>query len=289
MLPIATVQGVKNGISTGMIIDLSDYLKKTEGVTKDEFTSLENTVSGKLDTEPQHKHDISDVKDLREELDSKYDTSKKYPHNVILSDTEKIAYIESPKVQRLEVAMNSAVDGYNFYVDDSNGDLMIVSPSSTLIATYSIASNSWNFGGVNINDVTTHQEVLENHTEALTAVCHATLVNINDIKETNTKVAAVETRIDEHIPQSNASITNHQEVLENHTEALTAVCHATLVNINDITETNTKITSVESIINDYIAKTNAVLKNHYDALLALCEKHGMVDSNTGDGDQITPN
>ena len=50
MLPIATVQGVKNGISTGMIIDLSDYLKKTEGVTKDEFTSLENTVSGKLDT-----------------------------------------------------------------------------------------------------------------------------------------------------------------------------------------------------------------------------------------------
>ena len=271
------------------MIDLSEYMMKKDAATKTELDSLTTIVANKLDATPQHKHDISDVKDLREELDSKYDTSKKYPHNVILSDVDTIAYIESPKVQRLEVAMNSAVDGYNFYVDDSNGDLMIVSPSSTLIATYSIASNSWNFGGVNINDVTSHQEVLENHTEALTAVCHATLVNINDIKETNTKVAAVETRIDEHIPQSNASITSHQEVLENHTEALTAVCNATLVNINDITETNTKITSVESIINDYIAKTNAVLKNHYDALLALCEKHGMVDSNTGDGDQITPN
>ena len=285
------------------MIDLSEYMMKKDAATKTELDSLSAIVANKLDATPQHKHDISDVKDLREELDSKYDTSKKYPHNVILSDVDTIAYIESPKVQRLEVAMNSAVDGYNFYVDDSNGDLMIVSPSSTLIATYSIASNSWNFGDVNINDVTTHQEVLENHTEALTAVCHATLVNINDLKETNTKVSAVETRIDEHIPQSNASITSHQEVLENHTEALTAVCHATLVNINDIaaqarglqdvslelTETNTKITTVESIINDYIAKTNAVLKNHYDALLALCEKHGMVDSNTGDGDQITPN
>ena len=39
---------------------------------------------------------------------------------------------------------------------------------------------------------------------------------------------------------------------------------------------------------EYIAKTDAVLKNHYDALIELCEKHGMVDSNTNDGSNITP-
>ena len=41
MLPIATVQGVRDGISTGMIIDLSEYLKKSEGVSKEEANALE--------------------------------------------------------------------------------------------------------------------------------------------------------------------------------------------------------------------------------------------------------
>ena len=54
MLPIATVQGVRDGISTGMIIDLSEYLKKTEGVSKEEMQSLESVVANKLDIEPQH-------------------------------------------------------------------------------------------------------------------------------------------------------------------------------------------------------------------------------------------
>ena len=40
MLPISTVQGVKDGISTGMIIDLSEYLKKNEGVSKEEHAEL---------------------------------------------------------------------------------------------------------------------------------------------------------------------------------------------------------------------------------------------------------
>ena len=38
----------------------------------------------------------------------------------------------------------------------------------------------------------------------------------------------------------------------------------------------------------YVAIYVAVLKNHYDAILMLCEKHGMVDSNTGDGDKVSP-
>ncbi len=88
---------------------------------------------------------------------------------------------------------------------------------------------------------------------------------------------------------------NIENVLENHTEALNAVCNATLRNITDIntnnsniSENETKINSVESIINTYIAKTDAVLKNHYDAILLLCQKHGMVDSNENDEENITP-
>ena len=236
MLPLFTTGQLKDGIDTGdLMLDLSDYVKKKDAeklATKSALSELEAVVAGKLDASPQHKHQIDDIKQLTEELNSKYDKSEKYSHNVILSDTEKIAFIESPKVTRLEVAMNQVADGYNFYVDDSNGDLMIVSPASILIATYSVASGTWSFGGVNVNE--------------------------------------------------------HQEVLENHTEALNAVCNATLVNINDITSNNTKINTVESIINEYISKTDAVLKNHYDALIILCQKHGMVDSNGNDGSSISP-
>ena len=88
---------------------------------------------------------------------------------------------------------------------------------------------------------------------------------------------------------------NIENVLENHAEALNAVCNATLRNITDIntnnsniSENETKINSVESIINTYIAKTDAGLKNHYDAILLLCQKHGMIDSEPNDGTNITP-
>ena len=274
MLPIATVQGVKNGISTGMIIDLSDYLKKTEGVTKSEFTALETTVSGKLDTEPQHKHDISDVKNLHEALDGKYDTSKKYPHNVILSDTDKIAYIESPKVQHLEVAMNASVDGYNFYVDDTNGDLMILSPSSALIASYSIASNSWTFGGVSLKDIANNETIAE-HEELIRA-------NSVDIVSNLAKLTAVQDKLNTH---------THAAIEAKITERETGVQS----NTTDIKNNSDVIADLNRFIEERInelykhkSETEAILKNHYDALMLLLEKHDMVDSNTGDGSNVSP-
>ena len=126
MLPIFTTQQVKDGVDSGdLLIDLTEYMKKKDGATKTDLQSLTAIVAGKLDATPQHKHDISDVKDLREELDSKYDTSKQYSYNVILSDSEKIPYLEAPKVTRLEISANKSVNGYTFYVDDKSGDLMI--------------------------------------------------------------------------------------------------------------------------------------------------------------------
>ena len=236
MLPVFTTGQVNSGIISGnFMIDLSDYMKKKDGATKTELQSLTSVVANKLDATPQHKHDISDIKDLREELDGKYDTSKQYPCNVILSDVEKIAYLEAPKVQHLEVAMNQVADGYNFYVDDSSGDLMIVSPASLLIGTYSVSSNNWILGGVNLGE----------------------LINLKgDNADTTAVLSSHDTRITD----------NALNIGEN------------LAKINQLTAT----------MNEYIAKTEAVMKNHYDALLMLCEKHGMIDANTGDGDKVTP-
>ena len=202
MLPLTTQQ-VKDGVDAGdFMIDLSDYMKKKDGATKSELNTLTEILANKLDATPQHKHDIADVKDLQEELDSKYDTSKKYSYNVILSDSEKIPYLEAPRVGRIDISCNAGTDGYIFYVDDKSGDLMITL-NDVLIGSYSIAAGKWSF-------------------------------------ETDT--TAVETKID----------------------------------------------SVEDIINQYIAKTDAVLKNHYDAILLLCQKHGMVDGDGDAGNNIRP-
>ena len=56
----------------------------------------------------------------------------------------------------------------------------------------------------------------------------------------------------------------------------------------DTSGVETKINAFENVLNNYIAKTDAVLKNHYDAILLLCQKHGMVDSNENDEENITP-
>lgn len=164
------------------------------------------------------------------------------------NNVEQIPFIERPRVEILEISQSKSVWGYRFYVDNS-GNLVIISPNDNEIASYSNSSGKWSFE----TDLTDINNTLDNLSNSLQT----------NISETNT-------------------------VLENHAEALNAVCNATLINITDIETNATKINSVESIINEYIAKTDAVLKNHYNALLLLCEKHGMVD---GDGDgasNITP-
>ena len=275
MLPVFTTGQVKDGVDTGdLLIDLSDYMKKKDGATKTELDSLTAVVSNKLDATPQHKHDIADVKDLREELDSKYDTSKKYAHNVILSDAEKIAYLESPKVQHLEVAMNASVDGYNFYVDDANGDLMILSPSSVLIATYSLASNNWTFGGVSLNDIANNETIAE-HEELIRA-------NSVDIVSNLAKLTAVQDKLNTH---------THAAIEAKITELETGVQS----NTTDIKNNSDVIADLNRFIEERInelykhkSETEAILKNHYDALMLLLEKHDMVDSNTGDGSNVSP-
>ena len=228
MLPVFTTGQVKDGIDMGdLMINLDDYMKKKDAATKTELATLTAVVANKLDAEPQHKHHIDDIKQLETALAGKYDTSEKYSYSVILSDSEKIPYLEAPKVGVMEVAKDRESAGYKFYVDDSNGDLMIVSDGDVLIGTYVKSTGNWILGGINLSEISS---------------------GIGSISELTSRV---------------------QE------------------NSIDIAAESAKITGLMATVTEYMAKTDAVMKNHYDALLALCEKHGMVDSNTADGDKIT--
>ena len=268
MLPIFTTGQVKDGIDTGdLMLDLSDYMKKKDGVTKIELNNLSAVVSNKLDATPQHNHHIEDIKQLQSLLDAKYDKGEKYPYNTIISNIEKIPYLESPKVAQLDIVSDENTTGYTFYVDESSGDLMIIL-NDVLIGTYSKSGNKWILNGI-------EQGIKVDHKH----------------EEYETKITAIENNL-ETIQSSTNS------VLENHAEALNAVCNATLTNITDINTNSVKINTLESTINElrsksdefveYIVKTDAIIKNHYDALLLLCQKHGMIDSNENDEENITP-
>ncbi len=337
MLPVFTTQQVKDGVDTGdLLIDLSDYMKKKDAATKIELESLTAIVAGKLDATPQHKHDISNIKDLREELDSKYDTSKQYSYNVILSDAEKIPFLEKPRVNELDISANKEIDGYRFYVDEKSGDLMIVL-NEVLIASYSIASGKWSFEtdttGVETSidnldkRVDEHDAVLENHCEALDAVCNATLKNITDISACNSNIAENSDAIKNHTHSEYVLTTDYQTrgldkitydaytghkidmltvggmiigddygfMLSNSTSGSGAtITLSKPLNILGSLNVKQNVTISGTLTvngTDILAKINsmdAILKNHYDALLLLCQKHGMVDSNTTDGNNITP-
>ena len=229
MLPIITTGQIKDGNIGGgnYMIDLSEYMKKKDAATKTELQTLTSIVANKLDVEPQHKHHIDDIKQLETALTSKYDTSEKYSYSVILSDSEKIPYLEAPKVGLLEVAKDKDTAGYQFYVDDGSGDLMIVF-NDVLIGTYVKATGNWILGGVNLSEI-------------------------------GGGAAAIE-ELDSLVKENSVDIV-----------------------VND-----GKINALTATLDEYIAKTDAVLKNHYDALLALCEKHGMVDGDGDAGNNITP-
>ena len=63
--------------------------------------------------------------------------------------------------------------------------------------------------------------------------------------------------------------------------------HESLIQGNsvDIVACSAKITALTASLNEYIAKTDAILKNHYDALIELCEKHEMIDATPVSGEE----
>ena len=192
MLPTFTTAQVNDGIDhADLLIDLSDYMKKKDGATKDEIQILTDVLANKLDAKPQHRHDMADIDLLQSTFDTKLDKEQ----------IKNINFITAPRVEKITIRPDAISEGYSLQID-SSGDLVIMLNDS-VIGSYSKMNAKWSF-------------------------------------ETDT--SGVET----------------------------------------------KINAFETTLNNYITKTDAVLKNHYDAILLLCQKHGMIDSNENDEENITP-
>ena len=160
-----------NASSVSVKLDLSNYALSSESATKVDLEALQAIVANKLDKEPAHTHSIAEVDQLQTELNGKYDTSKQYSYAVILSDSEKIPYLEDVKIKKLtitpESSAASSADGYIFKVDESSGDLQIYN-NSVCILSYNKAEGHWIIESIDLNNfITEVNETLVNHCSAL--------------------------------------------------------------------------------------------------------------------------
>ena len=158
--------GSGGGVDT-IKIDLTNYALKEDTATKVDLEALKTTVAGKIDKEPQHHHTIAEVDELQAELNAKYDTSKKYSYNVILSDSEKIPYLEDTKIINLDITTSKETSGYVMKMDNSSGDFQVLK-NNVAIMSYNSALNHWIISGNDLNNFMTNtNDVLKNHYDAL--------------------------------------------------------------------------------------------------------------------------
>ena len=164
-----------SGTSTTVKIDLTNYALKSETATKVDLEALQTIVANKLDKEPMHTHTIAEVDQLQTELNTKFDTSKQYSYAVILSDSEKIPYLEDVAIKKLTItpessaasASEASADGYIFKVDENSGDLQIYN-SDVCILSYNKSAGHWIMGEIDLNNfISEVNDVLVNHYQAM--------------------------------------------------------------------------------------------------------------------------
>ena len=158
-----TVNQVKNGVGVGWnSLKVDDLARKVDVPTKTEFVELQNVVGDKLDKNPPHTHEMTQIKELSNTLDTKLDKNKKYNYSSILENPEAIDYLTTVQTTKMEIVPSQNVKGYNFNVD-SVGDLQIVYDKQ-LIGNYRVVDNKWLMGGIDVKGV------LENHAAAITKI-----------------------------------------------------------------------------------------------------------------------
>ena len=139
--------------------DLSDYAKKSDVPTKEDFDSLVETVGNKIDKNPPHTHGISQIKELENILNGKLASDTKYNYSSILSNPEEIDFLKQLETLGFKLVPSKAADGYTFDVD-SVGDLRIIYKDD-VIMNYDAVNKKWLIDDIDI------KSVLQSHTDAL--------------------------------------------------------------------------------------------------------------------------
>lgn len=163
-----TLAQIENGVPDFSHINFDDFLKKADAVNKEEMAEVKNELGNKLDMEPIHTHDITQITELQKILNGKLDSSRRYGYETLLSNPEDINYLKMLNTDKL------TVDG-NYLIDTENGNLVIKTNSTDVIARYNgeswalrIKNKDGNWELIDINEfIRNVNESLMNHQDAL--------------------------------------------------------------------------------------------------------------------------
>ena len=188
-------------------LKVDDLARKADVPTKTEFVELQNVVGDKLDKNPPHTHEMTQIKELSNTLDTKLDKNKKYNYSSILENPEAIDYLTTVQTTSLKIAPSQTNKGYVFDVDNID-DLRIIY-NNQVIGNYDVVNKKWIMGGIDVKDV------LENHAAAITKISEGG-VSSSDL--TN-----IQNTVNEHTEQ----IASKAGIIHTHTTRLTTLENTT--------------------------------------------------------------
>ena len=224
-----TIKQVMNGKTTVEKNDLENYAKKNEVANLINLEGLREAIDSKVSITPQHTHKLADVDQLEAMMADKLDCKAKYSYKTILSDSEKIEHLTNPNIDNL-------ILGGKYYLQVSDaGDLLIKYKTTKdpllTIAAFNTAANNWILNGVGVNELKKSVDEFK-----------------NDVREIKNEVDVMIDGV------------NVKELK------------------NDVDELKDGVREIKLEVDDMIGGVNVkefknnveeVLKNHYEAILAL--------------------
>ena len=163
-----TVSEIENGTAGELIVDLSDYVKRNEVSTIIDLEGLKEKLGNKLDKTPEHRHNISAITELKNELDSKLSANKMYSYKTIISDIEKIETLENPTITNtLNLRAPDETTTYSVYATN-DGLVITESSKATPILKYQKLDETVWIQGENLTKfIKDTNVVLKNHYDAI--------------------------------------------------------------------------------------------------------------------------
>ena len=284
MLPVFTTEQVIDGVdSTDLLIDLSSYMKKSEA--KEEYYDKESIDSKLAAIEP----DAGKIEKIDNDLTINGD--------VIVSKTLSAWRIDArsgginangPVNINSDVSIDGTLNGYTIGATNKGANYKnkkfipaVVDDGVMEIGKY---IDFHEYADANASEQDYKVRLESNNGRLITSG--------DVVVKGQLKIGGLEIKPDGDTYA--ACHVNGEQFWGCNSESDVMGVYKPLIITQDLrTESNmivdNKLTVKNTDILAKITEIETILKNHYDALLVLCQKHGMIDSNTNDGSNITPN
>ena len=277
--------------SEGSQIDLSGYAVKNETPTLIDFNQLRTIVGGKLDSNPvNHEHTVAQVTELQAKLDAKADASHTHASfdniNVNTINNVRIGVDSGSALGSVPVVPVIKNDGVmevgrtiDFHTTGAEGEDYSARLQLSLYSTSISCSRYFTAPNLTIDNVN-RLVALEGGKANIEHTHQASDIEGFDNHTHTTFDAVITPSLSIELPSSGGPLPPYK---------LTTADANSLVILNP---SDAEIARYNALTNEWTfagININAVLQNHYEAIMYLANLHGKGDADTTDGPIFTPN